>query len=224
MEALSIVIAWRRGGKPLPCPGDRRRSPPPRGRGRARRGAERARQARPMSAPAPLDDSRCRRGGRILVAAAAISWSLGGLMARSVGTDPWTTVFWRGVFCAAFLLAVTAVREGRRTPGVFAGMGATGVGMAVCFAIGSTCFIMALHRTSVANVLIIQSLSPFMAGLMGWLWMGERVAARTWLAMTVALVGSGIMVSRYLYAAPARGSLAGDALALTVALAFALAT
>src|SRR5260370_40897621 len=25
MDALSIVIAWRRRGKPLPCPGDRRR-------------------------------------------------------------------------------------------------------------------------------------------------------------------------------------------------------
>jgi len=177
-----------------------------------------------MSAPATLDDSRYRRGGRILVAAAAISWSLGGLMARSVGTDPWTTVFWRGVFCAAFLLAVTAVREGRRTPRVFAHMGATGVGMAVCFAIGSTCFIMALHRTSVANVLIIQSLSPFMAGLLGWIWMGERVAGRTWLAMGVALAGSAIMVSRYFYSTPVRGSIGGDLLAFAVALTFALAT
>ena len=59
---------------------------------------------------------------------------------------------------------------------------------------------MALHRTSVANVLIIQSLSPFMAGLLGWLWMGERVAGRTWAAMGVALLGSAIMVSRYFYA------------------------
>src|SRR5258708_12571084 len=34
MEALSIVIAWRRPGKPLPCPGDRRRPPSRRRRGR----------------------------------------------------------------------------------------------------------------------------------------------------------------------------------------------
>jgi drug/metabolite transporter (DMT)-like permease len=176
-----------------------------------------------MIGPTP-EGTRDRRRGRLLVAAAAVFWSLGGLLARSADTDPWTTVFWRGIFCAAFLLAVTALREGRGTPAVFAGIGATGVGMAICFATASTCFIMALHRTSVANVLIIQSLSPFMAGLLGWLWMGERVAARTWLAMTVALVGSGIMVSRYLYAAPAQGSLAGDGLALTVALSFALAT
>jgi drug/metabolite transporter (DMT)-like permease len=141
-----------------------------------------------------------------------------------VDTDPWTTVFWRGLFCAAFLAGVTALRAGRRTPEVFLGMGATGVGMAVCFATASTCFIMALHRTSVANVLIIQSLSPFMAGLLGWAWMGEQVAARTWAAMGVALLGSAIMVSRYLYAETAAGSLGGDLLAFTVALAFAAAT
>ena len=164
------------------------------------------------------------RRGRLLVAAAAVCWSTGGLIARLVDTDPWTTVFWRGLFCAAFLVGVTALREGRRTPDVFVGMGATGLAMAVCFAIASTCFIMALHRTSVANVLIIQSLSPFMAGLLGWAWMGERVAGRTWAAMGVALLGSSIMVSRYFYTEAAAGALGGDLLAFTVALSFAAAT
>jgi len=164
------------------------------------------------------------RRGRLLVAAAAVCWSTGGLIARLVDTDPWTTVFWRGLFCAAFLVGVTALRERRRTVGVFLGMGATGLAMAACFATASTCFIMALHRTSVANVLIIQSLSPFMAGLLGWAWMGERVAGRTWTAMGVALLGSAIMVSRYFYTEATTDSLGGDLLAFTVALAFAAAT
>jgi len=168
--------------------------------------------------------SEAARSGRLLVGAAAVCWSTGGLIARLVDTDPWTTVFWRGIFCAAFLVAVTAWREGRRTPGVFLGMGGGGLAMAACFALASTCFILALDRTAVANVLIIQSLSPFMAGLLGWLWMGERVAGRTWAAMGVALLGSAIMVSRYLYTETAAGSMGGDLLAFTVALAFALAT
>ena len=41
-----------------------------------------------MSHPAMKDGARFRRRGRLLVAAAAVFWSLGGLMARSVGTDP----------------------------------------------------------------------------------------------------------------------------------------
>jgi drug/metabolite transporter (DMT)-like permease len=164
-----------------------------------------------------------RRSGRLLVAAAAVCWSGGGLMARLVDTDPWTTVFWRGLFCASFLTAVTALRERDGTARVFATMGAAGVGVAACFAIGSTCFIMALDRTAVANVLIIQSLSPFMAGLLGWIWMGERVAARTWIAMSVALLGSAIMLSRYFHTTPVAGSPSGDLLAFTVALSFASA-
>jgi len=168
--------------------------------------------------------SEAARRGRLLVGAAALCWSTGGLIARLVDTDPWTTVFWRGIFCATFLVAVTALREGRRTPGVFLGMGLPGLAMAACFALASTCFIMALHRTAVANVLIIQSLSPFMAGLLGWLWMGERVAGRTWAAMSVALLGSAIMVSRYFYTETVAGSIGGDVLAFTVALVFAVAT
>lgn len=164
-----------------------------------------------------------RRRGRLLVAAAAVCWSAGGLMARLVDTDPWTTVFWRGVFCASFLAGVTALRERTDTARALAAMGGTGLGVAVCLAIASTCFIMALHRTTVANVLIIQSLSPFMAGLLGWAWMGERVAARTWGAMTVALLGSAIMLSRYVHDPAATGSLTGDLLAFTVAVAFATA-
>ena len=175
-----------------------------------------------MSAVGALEAGE-RRRGRLLVAAAAVCWSGGGLMARLVDTDPWTTVFWRGIFCASFLAVVTAFRERAGTPRVLAAMGATGLGVAVCFAIGSTCFIMALARTAVANVLIIQSLSPFMAGLLGWAWMGERVAGRTWAAMSVALVGSAIMLSRYVHSTPAAGSLSGDLLAFTVALSFASA-
>jgi drug/metabolite transporter (DMT)-like permease len=171
----------------------------------------------------PANEAGDLRRGRLLVAAAAVCWSGGGLMARLVDTDAWTTVFWRGVFCASFLAVVTGLRERGDTPRVFAAMGATGLGVAVCFAIGSTCFIMALDRTAVANVLIIQSLSPFMAGLLGWAWMGERVAGRTWIAMSVALLGSAIMLSRYFHTTPAAGSLSGDLLAFTVALSFASA-
>jgi drug/metabolite transporter (DMT)-like permease len=92
--------------------------------------------------------------------------------------------------------------------------------MASCFATASICFIMALARTSVANTLVIQSLSPFIAGLGGWLFLGERVRGRTWIAMGVALVGTVVMLSGDVGA----GSRIGDLLALGTATAFAGAT
>src|SRR5260370_4596527 len=54
--------------------------------------------------------------------------------------------------------------------------------------------------------------------------MGGRVPGRTWLARGVALLGTAVVVSRYFYSAPARGSLGGDLLAFAVALTFAFAT
>ena len=160
------------------------------------------------------------RLGFWLVTAAALCWSSGGLIARLACTDAWTTVFWRSVFCAAFLLlAVVLTQRGRLTL-IVREAGWPGLLMATCFATASTAFIMALSRTSVANTLIIQSLSPFIAGLLGWLCLGERVRQRTWVAMGVALIGTVIM----LWGSPGAGSRFGDGLALVTATAFAGAT
>lgn len=161
-----------------------------------------------------------RRLGFWLVTAAALCWSSGGLIARLAGTDAWTTVFWRSVFCAVFLSGAVALRQRGRLGHIVREAGWAGLLMAACFATASTAFIMALSRTSVANTLIIQSLSPFIAGLLGWLCLGERVRRRTWIAMSVALLGTITM----LWGSPGAGSRTGDALALVTATAFAGAT
>ena len=150
-----------------------------------------------MSSTAASAAERSR--GVVLVAAAALCWSLGGLLARLVATDTWTTVFWRSIFAAAFLLGVTVFQERgagwARLHRTGWGMGWPGVAMAVCFATASTCFINALARTTVANTLIIQSTSPFIAALLGWAWLGERVRRRSWLAMTAALALTGSLAA-----------------------------
>jgi drug/metabolite transporter (DMT)-like permease len=176
------------------------------------------------SAAEPVPSPSSRRGegrgdGLALVAAAALFWSLGGLLARLVATDAWTTVFWRSVFAALFLLGVTAMQERGATWARIRGLGAAGVGMALCFATASTCFINALAYTTVANALVIQSTSPFIAALLGWAWMGERVRRRSWLAMAAALGGAAVMASHSWGA----GSIRGDGLALVTAMAFATA-
>ena len=160
------------------------------------------------------------RRGFALVAAAAICWSSGGLIARLVATDAWTTIFWRSVFCAAFLGAAVAYAQRGHLAQVVRDTGWPGLAMAACFALASTCFVMALSRTSVANTLVIQSLSPFIAGLGGWLCLGERVRRRTWAAMAVAMAGTVIM----LWGSGGAGSRVGDLLALVTATAFAGAT
>jgi len=157
------------------------------------------------------------RRGALLVAAAACCFSSGGLIARLVATDPWTTSFWRGLCAAAFLAAVLGLRAratGERRPR----LGWPALAFACSIATASTCFLLALDRTSVANTLVVMSTGPYLAGLLGWLLLGERVRARSWLAMTITLAGTAVMVS----GSRAAGTLAGDFLALGMAASFAI--
>jgi drug/metabolite transporter (DMT)-like permease len=156
----------------------------------------------------------------LLVAGAATCWSTGGLLARLVTTDPWTTTLWRSVFSAAFLIAAVTIVRRQGVIAQWREIGLPGLGIAACMAAASTCFILALSRTSVANVLILMSVGPWVAGLLGWLVLGERVRPRTWLTMGAALAGVAVMVS----GSVAAGRLTGDALAILMASVFAMAT
>jgi len=55
-------------------------------------------------------------------------------------------------------------------------------------------FITALYETTVANLLFIQATAPFFAALGACFLMLERVLVRTQVAISLALVGVGIMV------------------------------
>lgn len=156
----------------------------------------------------------------LLVAGAATCWSSGGLIARLVTTDAWTTMAWRSAFAAAFLITVVAVIRRRGVIAQWRGIGWPGVGVAACLATASTCFIFSIARTSVANTLILMSIGPWVAGILGWLLLGERVRPRTWVTMAVAVAGVIVMVSGS-YGA---GRLAGDLLAIAMATAFAVGT
>ena len=156
----------------------------------------------------------------MLVACAAVCWSSGGLIARLVTTTPWTTSLWRSLFASLFLAAVLWIVRGRSILAQWRDGGRQVLAVAVCMALASTCFIFSLAHTSVANTLILISTGPYVAGLLGWLMLGERVAPRTWATMAVALAGAVVMVSDSYH----RGTIVGDLLAIVMAVSFATAT
>src|SRR5262249_60424150 len=136
-----------------------------------------------------------RRLGVGLVTAAALCWSSGGLIARLAGTDAWTTIFWRSVFCAAFLSGAVLLTQRGRLSEIVRQAGWPGFGMAACFAIASTAFIMALSGPSVPTTLIIQSFSSFTPGLLGWSGLGDHGRGQTWSPRAARAGGAGGIVA-----------------------------
>ncbi|MBQ9352891.1 MULTISPECIES: DMT family transporter [unclassified Phyllobacterium] len=177
----------------------------------------------PVAAPDPAKSASETAVGCLLVAGSAIAWSTGGALTRFLETtDNWTVVFWRSVFAGLFLLCFMLVRDGPHgTLRLFRNMGLAGVGVGICFAIASSCFIVALSYTTVANVLLLQAAVPLLAALISWVLFRERVSLATWGAIAVVIAGVAIMVSDSLDGAV---SPIGDLLALLIAIAFASAT
>ncbi|WP_170240975.1 EamA family transporter, partial [Rhodoligotrophos appendicifer] len=115
-----------------------------------------------MQAAIPASDPQraaAARQGLLLVFGAALVWSFGGAIARGLEiSDPWTTVAWRSFFASVFLLGFMLWRDGAAgTMRLFRTMGFPGVGVALCFAIASISFVVALGYTSVANILLMQA-------------------------------------------------------------------
>jgi drug/metabolite transporter (DMT)-like permease len=143
------------------------------------------------------------------VTAGAI-WSLGGLLVRGIETaGAWQILFARSLAVALMVLVILVMRyrhgwalEIRRAgwPGLVGGLM---MAMAFCG------FIFSVLNTTIANALFLQSASPLLAAVLGWLLLSEPVRHGTWLAMAVAMAGVGIMVGGGIVAGAWFGNLMG---------------
>lgn len=158
-----------------------------------------------------------RRRGQLYIAAAAVAWSTAGGLQRELSVDTTTQLAGRAFFAFVALSLVISLRYRGRTIAAFRSMGKAGLGVAVCTAVASGTFIVALNHASVANILFMQAVSPLAAALLAWIALGEGITARAGAAMAVAVLGVGLMVG-----GPGSGGIIGVGLSLLMALAFAV--
>lgn len=186
--------------------------------------------------------------GALLVFLSALFWSFGGAIARFLTIeDSWTIVFWRALFAGLFLLGFLIIRDGpSQTFRLYRNMGIPGLLVGFGFATASTCFIIAIGYTTVANVVLIQAGVPLFAALMAWIIYREAISVTTWLAIVAVIIGVAIMVMGGPFIAQADDMLGlglvdsvessanaaidmryawfGNLLALTIAVVFAMVT
>jgi drug/metabolite transporter (DMT)-like permease len=170
-----------------------------------------------VAAPGPrTKDTSVRRRGQLYIALAAVAWSTAGVLQRELSMDTATQVAGRSLIAFFALAGFVAIRRRGRTIGAFRSMGVAGLGVAVCTAIASGSFIVALNHATVANVLFLQAVAPVAAALLGWVALRESVTRRAAAAMAGALFGVALMVG-----GPGSGGVLGVGVSLLMTVAFA---
>ncbi|MEO7105925.1 MAG: DMT family transporter [Rhodoferax sp.] len=154
----------------------------------------------------------------LLMVVVAFMWATAGVVTRHLyAARSFEVTFWRALFTAVSLLVLLPFARGRN---VFANIRHAGRAFwisGVCWSVMFTAYMVALTLTTVANVLITMSLGPLMTALIARIFIGHRIALRTWVAIVVA--GLGIA---YMYAPQiAGGELVGTLVALCVPIAAA---
>ena len=159
--------------------------------------------------------------GVALVIAAGVVWSLQGLIFRQIGAaGPWAVLAWRSLGMVPVLLGFLAWRAGGSPLPAIRRVGLAGVlgGVGLIGAFAGTIF--AVQAATIANAMFLFAAAPFLAAMLGWAILGERVAPRTWGSILIALLGIAVMVGGSL----AEDALAGNLAALVAALGFAVFT
>jgi drug/metabolite transporter (DMT)-like permease len=158
------------------------------------------------------------RKGIVLMLGACLCWASAGVLVRNMEVhDGWKITFWRSLFMTLFLLGVISFQHGRRLPERMRAMGWPGIVTGLLFALMFISFILALSTTTVANTLVLGSVSPFVAALFGRLFLLEAVLPRTWIAMIAALAGIVVMF----FDSISGGVWTGNLIALCIPIAFA---
>ncbi|MEJ6395528.1 DMT family transporter [Gymnodinialimonas sp. 2305UL16-5] len=153
--------------------------------------------------------------GVILLIASAIAFSSTGVFTKGVEATAWAVIFWRGVFAAVATTAYAASRGALRKE--FLGMGWSGLAVGAFGAAGTAALIPAFKMTDIANVALIYASAPFLAALLAWLTIGERISKRTALGATGALTGVATIVVGSIGSV----NLTGDGLAIVMTLVMA---
>ncbi len=162
--------------------------------------------------------SAAHRHGQAYALGAALAWSTGGILQRQVAAGAADQIVGRAAFAFLAVLAFVAVGEGTGPRAAFRSVAnPAGVAVAAGIAVASASFIVALNHTSIAHVLVIQAITPILAGLFAFWTLREPLSARTWGAMALAVLGIGVMVG-----VPSGGSALGDLMAVVSPLAFAI--
>ena len=117
----------------------------------------------------------------ILLLLAALCWSLGGVLVKSIDWHPMAIAGGRSAIAIPLMLLCTG-----RPRFTFSG---PQIGGAIGYALTVVLFVFATRMTTAANAIFLQYTAPIYVALIGRWYLGERALRIDWLVIAVALGG-----------------------------------
>ena len=132
-----------------------------------------------------------------LMICAATLWSIAGVLTRQLdAAHGFEVTFWRSLFAAVFVAGALLWQKKSQALNNVIALGRIGMLSGLMWAAMFSCFMIAMTMTTVANTLIVMSISPLLTAFFAWLFLKQRIATRTWLAIGVAFLGMLWMFAR----------------------------
>jgi drug/metabolite transporter (DMT)-like permease len=148
--------------------------------------------------------------GLLMTFTAVLILSPDALLVRLISCDVWTLLFWRCLLTSSMQAVFLGLSYRSQFLQSFRNIGRTGLLSAAIVGSGSLMFVNSLKQTAAANTLIILAATPLISSLMSWLFLREKIARRTWIAIFICFGGILLIFSGSLKS----GFLLGDLLAL----------
>ncbi len=124
--------------------------------------------------------------GRWCVLAAAVLWSTGGVISKSLELDPLTIAFYRGLFAGLALLPFVPRRSWVFRPAL--------IPLGAAFGVMVGCFLGAVKITTSANAIFLQCTSTFWVVPLSAIFLHERPDRRAGVSIAIAMVGIILIV------------------------------
>jgi len=124
---------------------------------------------------------------------ATLLWSTAGVVSRQMTqAQGFEVTFWRSFFTLASLSILLPLLKGRQLQNL-PWRNKTFWLSGLCWSVMFTAFMLALTKTTVANVLITMAMGPVFTALLSRFVGGRRLALHAWLAIVVAALGMAFM-------------------------------
>lgn len=137
-----------------------------------------------MLSPEAKDERQKMWMGMLYVTGAALLWSTGGVLIKSISLDPFQISFWRAAFALATILAVAKPTHLSYDP--------VTIISSLCYAATLILFVVATKLTTAANAILLQYTAPIYILILGRWVLGERVTKLHIVTVMASFAGMAI--------------------------------